>query len=185
MCNYMEPIVVDCKPPASCLWVRPASPNDATDIAQIYNQYVGSGPYTMEEEDWTYLTVKHQLDHFTHREAILVCEDSDGKPIGWGRVQRYSLRSGYRIACELSTYVSRDAVGRGVGDALVKELITLSERYGYRHAVAKVIASNQASLRFHFKHGFEMVGVQRQIGIIDGKPADVAILQRICAEVQL
>lgn len=133
---------------------------------------------TMEEDQWTPLTVRAELDHFSDREAYLVCE-RDGEVVDWGKVKRYSPRAGYSIACEMSTYIDRDARGGGVGEQVLEALVAFSRRLGYHHAVAKIIADNEASLRFHLKHGFELVGIQREIGIVDGKLADVAILQRV------
>jgi phosphinothricin acetyltransferase len=180
MCNLMQTTTAASSASReSSLLVRPANLLDCEPIAAIYNQYVGSGPYTMEEERWTWLTVKHQLDHITDREVVIVCENGDGEVVGWGKVKHYSPRGGYRIACETSTYVSRDARGLGVGNRLLSELVALSRRLGYHHITAKIIAGNGPSLRLHFKHGFELVGVQKEIGLVDGKLADVAILQRV------
>lgn len=179
MCNLMQRTATATTQLADVLTVRPASLLDAGAIAEIYNQYVDGGPFTMEEDHWTYLSVKRQLDHFNDREGVVVCEDSDGEIVGWGKVRQYSDRGGYRIACEMSTYVRADTQGQGVGKTLLAEMIHLSRRLGYHHAVARVIAGNELSLRFHQRHGFELVGVQKEIGVVDGHLADVAILQRI------
>jgi len=45
--------------------------------------------------------------------------------------------------------------------------------------VAKITAANDASVRFHLRHGFERVGTQREIGHLKGAWQDVVILQRI------
>lgn len=179
MCNLMETYATTTVDPMDEITVRPANQLDAEAIAEIHNQYIGVGAHTMERDSWTRLTVKAQLDHFNDRETMVVCEDLYGEVVGWGIVKQYSPRGGYRIACEMSTYVSRQAQGHGVGSKILEELILASRRLGYHHAVAKIIARNEKSIQFHQKHGFELVGIQREIGLVEGQLADVAILQRI------
>ena len=54
---------------------------------------------------------------------------------------------------------------------------------GYRHLVAKIMAVNEGSLRFHLERGYEQVGRQREIGFLNGTWHDVVILQRILRDV--
>ncbi|MEM6688427.1 MAG: GNAT family N-acetyltransferase [Planctomycetota bacterium] len=162
---------------ARSLRVRPATLLQCCDISNIHNQYVGSGPYTMEDVRWTPAEVKRQLDGLSDREGVLVCQDELSRTLGWGKIKRYSDRAGYRIACEISVYVDRGERRRGVGDHLLPEVLQLAHRMGYRHSVAKVITKNLASIRFHLKHGYEIVGVQKGIGVIAGEIEDVTILQ--------
>ncbi len=53
---------------------------------------------------------------------------------------------------------------------------------GIHHAVAKVIADNSRSMAFHQRFGYELVGIQKAIGHMNGKWTDVAILQKIFAD---
>lgn len=179
MCNLMtiSAPATSGDPTPTGITVRPAGVPDAPAVAAIHNQYVGGGPHTMEATPWYWHDVKHDLETHHAREATIVAEDVAGNVIGYGKVKRYSDREGYRIACETSVYVDRDARGHGVGDAIVGRLVRVAEQLGYRHITAKIIAGNGASVRLHFKHGFELVGIQRGIGIVDDRPADVAILQ--------
>ncbi|MEM6366048.1 MAG: N-acetyltransferase family protein [Planctomycetota bacterium] len=164
------------------LWVRAGSQLDNEAIADIYNEYVDDGPFTMEASHWTALSVKRDIEQSTDGEGFLVCEDENGRVLGWGKVKRYSARAGYAIACEISVYVSRDARGRGVGDTLMKSMLRLAKRFGYHHVVSKIISANQPSVRFHLKHGFDLVGVQREVGVVDGQLADVTLMQHLLSQ---
>ena len=113
---------------------------------------------------------------FHSRECLLVLEDHELVQ-GWGVVKRYSDRPGYKVACETSIYFDLASTGRGYGSRLQKALIDKVRAFGYHHIVTKIWASNAGSLRFHEAFGFELVGVQKEIGFLDGQWLDVAILQ--------
>jgi phosphinothricin acetyltransferase len=55
---------------------------------------------------------------------------------------------------------------------------------GIHHLVSRVIAGNQRSLQFHFRCGYKMVGIQKEIGRLNGEWLDVAILQKILTDKQ-
>lgn len=184
MCNLIQRVgggtVAECE-----LRTRAATLLDTEAIATIHNQYVGSGPYTMEEDPWSPLDVKVALNQFSARERFIVCENETPRVLGWSVVRAYSQRSGYRIACELSVYVDRESRGKQVGRQLLQASLAQAKQFGYHHAVAKIITGNQASLDFHLQNGFELVGIQREIGLVDGHYADVAILQCLLANVSV
>lgn len=191
MCNLMQTVgpttttavsSSDRPHPAKRYDVRAATILDAPAIAEIHNQYVAAGPYTMEESRWTAVGVKTMLSHASDREAMLVCVDSaalnqQNDVVGWAKIKHYSDRAGYRVACESSVYVDRRVRGCGVGDLLLCDLLHVAKRLNYRHVTARIIVGNRPSIRLHLKHGFTAVGVQNGIGVIDGQPADVLLMQ--------
>jgi phosphinothricin acetyltransferase len=117
-----------------------------------------------------------------NRECFLVlC--LDGSVEGYGVVKAYSDRIGYRVAAETSIYLRRSRAGEGLGARLQKALLEKCREFQYHHVVAKIWASNEASIRFHQRFGFELVGIQREIGYLAGAWMDVAILQLILSDV--
>lgn len=161
---------------------RAALPSDAAAIAHIYNQYVARGNATMDMIPWTVEAVEARIEALEARECLLVACQAD-QVVGWGVVKKYSPRQGYRVCCETSVFVDATHTGQGLGSLLVTALFERCRQFGYRHAVAKIHASNENSIQFHRRHGFEMVGVQREIGFIRDHWLDVAIMQRIFPEV--
>ena len=158
--------------------VRGAESRDLESIARIYNQSILARDSTMD-------LVAKDADDFgalvatmNDRECLLVLE-AGGEVEAWGILKKYSERPGYRHACETSVYVDRRRVGRrtGTGSALQEELMRCCRKYGYHHVVAKIWADNVISIRMHEKHGFERVGVQREIGFVDGRRVDVLVMQ--------
>jgi L-amino acid N-acyltransferase YncA len=98
---------------------------------------------------------------------------------GYGYCAPYRTRSAYRYALEDSVYVRPDMLGRGVGAALLDELIRRSEALGYRQLIAVIgDSAHVASINLHAACGFLRVGTLRSVGFKFGRWVDSVIMQR-------
>jgi phosphinothricin acetyltransferase len=158
--------------------LRDATDTDATAIAAIYNQSIGARDSTMQLEPISAKTVRSWIAELGAREVLLVLERGDAIA-GWGTLRRYSPRAGYRYAGETSVYLDRNQTGQGWGAQVQAALIERARSLDYHHLVAKVWADNARSVALHRKFGYDRVGVQREIGRVDGVWRDVAILQKV------
>ena len=125
---------------------------------------------------------QRQMAAFSPREAILLLGRGD-EALGWGIIKKYSDRMGYRFACETAVYLRRDLTGRGLGTRIKLGLIERCRRYGYHHLVAKIFADNVASVEYNKKLGYEVVGIQKEIGYTSGRWQDIVILQLVLEDV--
>lgn len=160
--------------------VRATCSADAFEIARIYNQHVDAGGTTFDTVHWTIEQTQRLLEA-EKPEGWYVAVEND-VVIGWANLRRYSLRYGYRFTYETGIYLDQSAIGRGVGDVLQSRVEQHCRECDIHHAVAKIVADNQRSMAFHNRRGYELVGIQKEIGHMDGKWVDVAILQKIFAE---
>jgi L-amino acid N-acyltransferase len=159
--------------------VRLAEPSDAEPIRRIYNvEVVGSTatfdlrPRTVEEQDaWM---VEHQGTY-----PAVAAVDDGGTLVGFGSLSTYRDRPSYSTTVENSVYVDEGQRGQGVGRALLEELVRLGTLHGFHSMVARVGGGNAASIALHESCGFEMVGVEREIGRKFNRWLDVAVLQRM------
>ena len=156
--------------------IRAARLDDCAAMARIYAEAIASGISTMEDGPVSAEQMRERVQKLSAREAALVVEHA-GECGGFGWLKAYSDRFGYRFACETSIYLAASLHGIGLADALQRELLDRARALEYRHVVAKILTVNARSLRFHARHDFELVGVQRSIGYIDGTWHDVSILQ--------
>lgn len=156
----------------------PATPEDYSTIADIYNVYVRDGKQTMEEQVHTTEDIANWAKKFHDREGLFVLKKKD-KTIGWGIIKRYSDRAGYRFTCETAVYLHSDHLGQGHGSYVKRELINICKDWNYHHLVAKIFAVNTGSIIYNEKLGYEVVGRQKEIGFKDGKWTDVVIMQLI------
>jgi phosphinothricin acetyltransferase len=98
---------------------------------------------------------------------------------GFAYAALYRSRPAYRYAIEDSVYVADGHTGRGIGSALLGELIARCERGPWRQMVAIVgDSANSASIALHRRFGFELVGTLRSVGLKHGRWVDTPILQR-------
>jgi phosphinothricin acetyltransferase len=105
--------------------------------------------------------------------------EAGGALAGYGYCTPYRARSAYRYALEDSVYVRQDAVGRGVGKAILGELVKRSEALGYRQIIAVIgDSANAASIGVHASQGFLRVGTLRSTGFKLGRWVDSVLMQR-------
>ena len=65
-----------------------------------------------------------------------------------------------------------------MGRALLGELVRATQ-LGFHTMIARVVGGNEASIGLHKACGFELVGVEREIGRKFGRWLDVWVLQRM------
>lgn len=155
--------------------VRLALYEDADRITEIYSESIGANDSTMVEGHVATTDISKMLREQDKSEETWVI-DLDQNVVGWGQIRRYSKRHGYRFAAETSLFLSRGYIGKGLGTTLQRVLVDRCRELGFHHLVAKIFADNEASINLHAKLGYEIVGVQREIGFKQGRWQDVAIM---------
>lgn len=73
-----------------------------------------------------------------------------------------SGRCVYAGVGEVSVYVTPDAQGKGVGKALLDELIRLSEMEEFWTLTAGIFPENLGSLKIHERVGFKVLGTAKR-----------------------
>ena len=112
-----------------------------------------------------------------HPELRLVALEAGGL-VGFAALAPVSARAVYAGVAESSVYVAAAAHGRGVGRALMEELIRRSERAGIWTIQTGIFPENAASLALHERVGFRIVGVRERLGRREGVWRDVVLLER-------
>lgn len=159
--------------------MRAAQPEDLPAIHAIYAHHVLSGLASFEEEPPSPAELRRRYDEVLARKLPYLAAELDGAVAGYGYCAPYRARSAYRYALEDSVYVRHDAHGRGVGRALLAELIRACEALGYRQMVAIIgDSAHAASIGLHESQGFLRVGSLRAVGFKFGRWVDSVIMQR-------
>ena len=97
----------------------------------------------------------------------------------FGYAGPYRPRPAYRFSVENSVYVAPGMEGRGVGRALLVELIARCTALGLRQMIAVIGDSGHLpSIEFHKSLGFTQIGTLRAVGFKFGRWVDSVILQR-------
>lgn len=160
--------------------IRFASLEDAGEIARIYNHYVEVGGATFATALVTTSEIEEMMAANSDIDGWFAAEAKDSKSLlGWASARSFSDRFGYRLSCETAIYLMPEAMGLDIADGLQDLVHQHCIDKGIHHAMAKIIASNERSIRFHYRRGFTLVGIQDEIGHLNGEWQDVAILQRL------
>jgi phosphinothricin acetyltransferase len=99
--------------------------------------------------------------------------------LGFGSLSPFRERSGYAATAENSLYVDRAHRRRGVGRELLAELLALASAHGFHSLIARIAGHNETSSALHQAAGFELVGVEREVGRKHRQWLDVVELQRL------
>ena len=97
--------------------------------------------------------------------------------LGFGSLSPFRERSGYSATAEDSVYVDRSQRGRGIGRAILAELLVLASAHGFHSVIARIAGHNETSIGLHTAAGFELVGVEREVGRKHRQWLDVVELQ--------
>ncbi len=159
--------------------VRDSRPEDAPAIQAIYGWHVLNGLASFEE---TPPSVEEMASRRSSVLALgyphLVAEDA-GQVVGYSYASLYRTRSAYRFTVEDSVYVRHDIVARGIGRALLSELIARCEKLDVHQMIAVIGDSeNRASIGLHAALGFRTVGVLQSVGFKHGRWVDSVLMQR-------
>jgi len=157
--------------------IRDADPRrDAAACAEIYAPHVEAGVASFEELAPDALELAARIERYGASHAWLVAERK-GMVVGYAFATPFKERPAYRWSTSVSVYVADDARGTGVGRALYESLFARLRERGFRMAVAGITLPNEASCGLHEALGFELAGVNREIGWKQGGWRDVGWYQ--------
>jgi len=162
------------------LVVRDAAEADMEAVARIYAHHVERGLATFEEAAPTDEEMRARRLKVLAVGAPYLVAEIDGEIVGYCYAAPYHARPAYRHTLEDSVYVAPGRGGRGIGGALLAELIARCEAGPWRWMVAIIGDSgNSASIALHRRYGFEPVGTLRSVGFKHGRWVDTPIMQRV------
>lgn len=165
------------------MFIRDACATDAEGIAAIYNDAV-----LHTTAIWNDVTVDAanrlawQRDRQQNGYPVLVAAGDDNEVLGYASFGDWRAWDGYRHTVEHSVYVRADQRGRGVGKALLRDLIERATQLGKHVMIAGIETGNVASIRLHENLGFEHAGHFTQVGTKFGQWLDLTFLQYLLDE---
>ncbi len=158
--------------------IRLARRDDLESINDIYNYYVRESTSTYQETPEPIEARQAWFERHGPEHPVTVAE-VDGQLVGWGVLSPFHGRSAYRFTVENSVYVDHEYHRRGIGDAILKDLIARARAIGHRTIIACIDASQEASLAIHAKYGFVKVGHLKEVGYKFGRWLDVVYMQLV------
>ena len=159
--------------------IRPSRDEDLEAIARIYGHHVLHGTGTFETTPPTVADMTtRRADVLAKGLPWLVAEDG-GEVVGFAYGNWFKPRPAYRFSVEDSIYMDPAAHRKGLGRALLAELLAVLERTGTRKVMAVIGDSDNAgSIGVHRALGFEMVGVVQSCGWKFDRWLDIVMMQK-------
>lgn len=157
--------------------IRPATLTDAEDIARIYNAEVTGSTATFDLVPRSLEEQRAWLIDRSGAHAVLVAETDDGAIAGFASLSPFRTRPAYATTVENSVYVDPDHRLQGVGLDLLRAIVETARSHGFHSVIARIADAQEASVRLHERAGFEVVGVEREIGRKFNRWLDVTVMQ--------
>jgi phosphinothricin acetyltransferase len=156
--------------PRLALEIRDLRPAHWPEVARIYAEGIRSGA--------TFATRPPSWEAWDRAHTLRLVAVVEGRVVGWAALEPVSERYVYRGVARSAVYVAESARGRGIGRALMAELIERAESAGIWTIEAGLFPENVPSLRLHQALGFRVVGVRERLGQRGGVWHDVLLLER-------
>jgi phosphinothricin acetyltransferase len=156
-----------------------ASRQDLPQILAIYNEVIRNSTAVYSEDEFTaargdtWFDAKVGLGF-----PVIVARDSLGV-VGFGSFGEFRAWPCYRHSVEHSVHIRSDCRGRGIGRAIVTELLARAAAMGKHVMIAGIDADNTVSIGLHKSLGFTSVGHFHEVGFKFGRWLDLIFMQCI------
>jgi len=159
--------------------IRSAVLADIPAITGIYDHEVRTGTATFELTAPDTAEMTRRFNALQEGGFPYLVATVDGQVVGYAYAGPYRPRPAYRFTVENSVYLAPLSHRRGIGTALMIELIAQSEARGYRQMIAVIgDSANAASVALHTRTGFQMIGTHPDVGFKFGRWLDTVMMQR-------
>ena len=160
--------------------LRDAVETDLPDIQEIYNYYVANSTVTFDEDA---MTLAEWRDKFAYLQKLgmpfIVAESPAGQLLGYALVSPWKQKKAYRFTVENSIYLGAASTGKGLGRALLAELIERSRAAGLKEIIAVITDQGaDASIKLHQDFGFEEIGRMGKVGFKFERWLGTVLLQK-------
>lgn len=159
--------------------IRPYQQSDAPAILDIINDSI---LYTSHNYDYEPKTLSELMKLFEEKISgdypILVGEVA-GEIGGYATYGRFRAKPGYNKTIEHSIYLNKKAQSKGLGTAMMRQLIEIAAGKDFHVMIAGMDSENTGSYQFHERLGFKEVARFPEVGFKFGKWQTLVFMQLI------
>ena len=157
--------------------IKPAKPDDAEAILNIYAPYITDTCVSFETEVPTIAEFTERMNNIIKSYPYLVCEIG-GDIVGYAYASRHRERAAYKYSADVSIYIKPEYQRKGIGKALYTKLFELLREREIYTVYAGITLPNDSSAALHKSLGFKEVGIYHNVGYKFGKWLDVLWLEK-------
>lgn len=133
-----------------------------------YNWYISHSTATFETEPLQEKEFSGRIHAIREHYPWIVLQEED-VIVGYAYLSSFNPRAAYNWTCDLAIYLAPDQLGKGYGSQLMKAIIDLAEKDGYKKMISIVTEGNTGSEKLHEKFGFEKKGFFENVGYKSGE----------------
>ena len=153
--------------------IRPALPDDAAQIAEIWNHAIRHTTITFNPVEKN----PEEVAELCAKQALVWAEGD--RILGFARYFQFRGGEGYKHTVEHTIMLHVDAHGLGIGKALMAALCDHARDAGMRSMFAGCSAENPDAVGFHAACGFQTVATLPQVGFKFGRWIDLVLMQKM------
>ncbi|MDX3774904.1 N-acetyltransferase family protein [Chromatiaceae bacterium AAb-1] len=152
----------------------------AAAILDIFNDAIANSTALY---DYKARTAETMIAWFRAKEAgnfpVIGVVDAEGTLLGFASYGTFRAWAAYKYSVEHSVYIHKDHRGKGLGQALLKKLISCATEQQYHTMIGGIDIANSGSIRLHERMGFTHAGTIRQAAFKFGRWLDLGFYQLI------
>lgn len=157
--------------------IRPVELQDYTDISRI-RKMAGVMENILASPEESEKKIKNKIINITENDYWYIAE-LNGQVVGVAILNRYGNPRKKHVG-QITIMVDKNYHSQGIGNALMKELINLSDNIlGLRRLELFVFVNNKKAINLYEKFGFKEEGVQKYSALKNGEYADELMMARI------
>lgn len=169
--------------------LRPAVPEDAGVLREIYAPYVADTAVSLEWEPPGVEEFRQRVENVLKDYPYLVAEE-DGEILGYAYASRFHPRAAFLYCAEVSIYLRREKRRGGLGRLLYAEMEKRLKAQGILNVYASIASTQREddpnltadSLRFHEKMGYHTVAVFHSCGYKFGRWYDLTWMEKFIGD---
>lgn len=181
---FVEPITRSLN--GHTLTLRCAEEEDAEKLLCYLKTTCGETPWLARGPEEVTMTVEEEKAFIRGQNEspvnLMLLAFVDGEHAGNASLMGFSMAR-YRHRAQLGVALYQKFTGRGVGTALLKELIAIARQKGLEQLELEVAAHNTGAVALYRKLGFEVCGtLPRNMKYPDGSYEDVLFMAKLLGE---
>ncbi|WP_026884731.1 GNAT family N-acetyltransferase [Clostridium akagii] len=154
--------------------IKEMTETDWQGVVKVYSEGINTGKATFQTE----LPSLEEWDD-SHIKTCRLVAHLGNIVIGWCALSPTSSRCVYAGVAEVSIYIGEEYRGKGIGKALLTNLVKLSEENGFWTLQSGIIKENLGSIVLHKSCGFREIGIREKISkMSSGEWHDVILMER-------
>ena len=150
----------------------------ANAILEIFNEAIVNSTALY---DYKPRTQESMIAWFKAKEAgrfpVIGITASDNQLLGFASYGTFRAWPAYKYSVEHSVYVHKNHRGKGIGLALMQQLITVAKDQQYHTMIGGIDIANTSSIALHERLGFTHAGTIKQAGFKFGRWLDLGFYQ--------